>query len=105
MGMGASNVEVRLAASVGELENGVAPDFQPARDVPNGGVLCGLPALLAVGLLKTTGRFFKLPKGYYALESLFLLLAFIALAHRKTHSSTGSIRSDEHGRGDRSEVG
>ncbi len=83
MGMGASNVEARIAASVGELEGPVAPDFQPVLDVPNGGVLFALPALLAVGLLKTTERFFELPKGYYGLESLFLLLAFMALSRLK----------------------
>jgi hypothetical protein len=83
MGMGASNVDARIAASVGELEGPVAPDFQPALDVPNGGVLFALPALLAVGLLNTTGRFFELPKGYYGLESLFLLLAFMALSRLK----------------------
>ena len=63
MGMGASNIDARIAASVGELEEPVTPDFQPALDVSNGGVLFALPALLAVGLLKTTGRFFELPKG------------------------------------------
>ena len=87
MGMGASNVDARIAASVGELEDPVAPDFQPALDVPNGGVLFALPALLAVGLLKTTGRFFELPKGYYGLESLFLLLAFMALSRLKSIES------------------
>ena len=87
MGMGASNVEDRVAASMGELESCVTPDFQPAMDVPNGGVLFALPALLAVGLLKTTGRFFELPKGYYGLESLFLLLAFMALARLKSIES------------------
>ncbi len=87
MGMGASNVVDRVAASMGELEEYVAPDFQPAMDVPNGGVLFALPALLAVGLLKTTGRFFELPKGYYGLESLFLLLAFMALSRLKSIES------------------
>jgi hypothetical protein len=87
MGMGACNVDARIAASVGELEDPVTPDFQPALDVPNGGVLFALPALLAVGLLKTTGRFFELPKGYYGLESLFLLLAFMALARLKSIES------------------
>jgi hypothetical protein len=52
MGMGACNLEARVAASVGELQ-AVAPDFQPALDVPNGGVLFALPALLAVGLLES----------------------------------------------------
>ncbi len=66
MGMGACNVEARVAASVGELAS-VAPAFEPALDIPNGGVLFSLPALLAVGLLESTARYFQLPKGYYAL--------------------------------------
>ena len=57
MGMGTNNIEARLAASIGELV-AVSPDFQGALDVPNGGVLFALPALLAVGLLSSTERFF-----------------------------------------------
>ena len=83
MGMGACHVEARIAASIGELDSPVTPDFQPAVDVPNGGVLFALPALLSVGLLNTTDRFFELPKGYYGLESLFLLLAFMSLSRLK----------------------
>jgi hypothetical protein len=79
MGVGASDVAGRLAASVGELD-AVAPDFSPALDVPNGGLLCALPALLAVGLLEGVERHLQLPKGYYGLDSLLLLLAFMALA-------------------------
>jgi prepilin-type processing-associated H-X9-DG protein len=79
MGMGASNVLDRVAASVGEL-TAVAPVFQAASDVPNGGVLLALPALLAVGLLHQAHRYFQLPKGYYGLESLLVMLAFLALA-------------------------
>jgi len=55
MGVGAADVEGRLAASVGDL-HAVAPDFTPALDVPNGGLLCALPALLAVGLLEGVER-------------------------------------------------
>jgi hypothetical protein len=79
MGVGASDVEGRLAASVGELE-AVVPDFTPALDVPNGGLLCALPALLAVGLLEHLEGHLELPKGYYGLDSLLLLFAFMALA-------------------------
>jgi hypothetical protein len=79
MGVGAADVVGRLAASVGELD-AVAPDFTPALDVPNGGLLCALPALLAVGLLAGAERYLQLPKGYYGLDSLLLLLAFMALA-------------------------
>jgi hypothetical protein len=79
MGMAAADIEGRLAASVGELD-AVAPDFTAALDVPNGGLLCALPALLAVGLLEGVERHLQLPKGYYGLDSLLLLLAFMALA-------------------------
>ena len=86
MGMGAVDVVGRLAASVGQLD-AVAPDFAPALDVPHGGVLCALPALLAVGLLDGVERFLTLPKGYYGLDSLLLLLAFMALARLRSMES------------------
>ena len=79
MGMGASNVLDRMAASMGDL-TAVEPVFQAVSDVPNGGVLFALPALLAVGLLHQAHKYFQLPKGYYGLESIFLMLAFLALA-------------------------
>ena len=83
MGMGAADVEGRLAASVGQLD-AVAPRFAPALDVPHGGVLCALPALLAMGLLEGIERHLTLPKGYYGLDSLLMLLAFMALARLKS---------------------
>ena len=79
MGVAAADVEGRLAASVGELA-AVAPCFVPALDVPNGGLLCALPALLAVGLLDEVECHLSLPRGYYGLDSLLILLAFMALA-------------------------
>ncbi|WP_295448727.1 putative transposase [uncultured Thiodictyon sp.] len=54
---------------------------------PDGGVLCALLALLAVGLLDGVERFLALPKGYYGLDSLLLLLAFMALARRRSMES------------------
>lgn len=78
MGVAAQDTLGRVAASMGDLD-AVTPAFQPALDVPYGGVLLALPALLVMGLLKYTERFFSLPKGYYGLDSLFLLLAFMAL--------------------------
>ena len=86
MGVGAQDVMGRVAASIGDLES-VAPEFQAVLDVPHGGVLFALPALLAMGLLKYTEQFFKLPKGYYGLDSLFLLLAFMALTRLKSIES------------------
>jgi prepilin-type processing-associated H-X9-DG protein len=97
MGMGALAVEARTAASLGALA-AVAPDFQAALDVPNGGVLCALPALLAVGLLDSAERFFTLPKGYYGLDTLLLLLAFMALARLKTVESLRRYAPGEWGK-------
>ncbi len=79
MGVGADNVLGRMAASVGDL-TAVEPIFKAVSDVPNGGVLLALPGLLAIGLLHQAHKYFQLPEGYYGLESLFLMLAFPALA-------------------------
>lgn len=77
--MGATDTEGRLLSSIFKA-GPVEPEFQPCLDVPSGGVLLGLPALLAMGLLRHTEKYFQLPKGYYSLASIFLLLAFMALA-------------------------
>jgi len=64
---------------MGEL--GSAPiEFQPACDVAQGGVLLALPALLAAGLLRHTPEMYRLPQGFYGIESIFLLLGLLALA-------------------------
>lgn len=73
----------RVAATLGALE--AAPiEFEPVADVPNGGVLWALPALLANGLLRHTRDWYVLPKGFYSLESVFLLLVLMALARIKS---------------------
>lgn len=83
MGVGASNTVERILASVGALAD-KQPEFKPVSDVVNGGVLLAVPALLAIGLLRHTRSHFKLPKGYYSIESIFFLLAFMALARFKS---------------------
>ena len=85
MGRGASNVAARIATSLGE-SSAVTPEFQNALDVPCAGVLFALPALLAVGLLDTAQDLLNpLPKGYYGLDSILLLLALMG---------TGSVEWD-----------
>jgi len=83
MGMAATNSIDRVAASIGLLGE-AEPVFETALDVPQGGVLFALPALLANGLLMHAEKYFALPKGYYRLDTIFLLLAFMALARLKT---------------------
>ena len=83
MGRGATATIERLAASLGLLDE-VAPRFSAALDLPKGGVLLALPALLVSGLLRDVGQYFRLPKGFYGLKTIFLLLAFMALAWLKS---------------------
>ena len=79
MGNGATRSLERVAAAMGELES--APiEFQAACDVAQGGVLLALPSLLAAGLLRYTPEVYQLPKGFYGMESIFLLLGLMALA-------------------------
>ena len=84
--MGATDVLGRLATSIFKCE-AFDPLFSSCYDVPNGGVLLALPALIAVGLLVHTKQHFQLPKGFYRLDTIFLLLAFMALARLKTVES------------------
>jgi hypothetical protein len=79
MGNAAPRSLERVAAAMGELES--APiQFQATCDVTRGGVLLALPGLLAVGLLRYTPPMYQLPKGFYGIDSVFLLLALMALA-------------------------
>jgi hypothetical protein len=83
MGRGATATMERLAASLGKLDE-AGPRFAPALDVPKGGVLLALPALLLSGLLRHSGKYFRLPSGFYGLKTIFLLLAFMALGRLKS---------------------
>ena len=69
----------RVAAAVGLL-NGARIEFEAVADVPDGGVLFGLPGLLLYGLLDKSREIFSMPEGFYGLESIFVLLALMGLA-------------------------
>jgi hypothetical protein len=60
---------------------GWAPaQFEAARDVPQGGVLLALPALLATGLLRFSEQFYALRKAFAASTALLALMALARLA-------------------------
>lgn len=79
MGFATTRSLERVAAAIGQL-NEAPVRFETAQDIPEGGVLLALPALLVTGLLGHTRQFYQLPKGYYGIDSIFLLLALMALA-------------------------
>jgi len=83
MGYATTRSAERVGAWMGLLAS--APiQFETACDVPKGGVLLALPALLAVGLLRHPAALYRIPNGFYGIASIFLLLAQQALARVKS---------------------
>lgn len=83
MGTACTRVDDRTLAAFGVCD-GAPVRFEPCLDVPKGGVMCALPALLANGLLEGTEKLFDLVKGYYTAFHILILLAFMALCRVKT---------------------
>lgn len=83
MGRAATATLDRMAASLGQLAE-VELSFEQAVDLPHGGVLLALPALLVSGLLSGANKYFSLPPGFYGLKTIFLLLAFLSLCRIKS---------------------
>ncbi len=81
--MGATDIFGRIGTSLYGMKASV-PTFTACHDVPDGGVLFALPALLAIGLLRHSEKYFELPPGFYRLDSIFLVLAFMALGRIKS---------------------
>ena len=80
LGRAARDTSGRILASTGYLTE-MRPQFpEPLLAVVGAGVLAGLPMLLKEGLLGRAREFLSLPKGYYGLTTLLLLLAFLVLA-------------------------
>lgn len=88
---------MRVLAAIGKI-NKAPSEFLPCEDVSFGGVLLALPALLSCGLLRYCSRFFSLPAGYYGVEHIFMILAFMALCRIKSIESLGSCAPGEWGK-------
>lgn len=83
LGTACTRIDERVLAAIGEC-NGASTDFEACLDVPNAGVLCAVPALLANGLVQGADELLGQVKGYYTLFHVLLLLAFMALCRIKT---------------------
>jgi prepilin-type processing-associated H-X9-DG protein len=79
MGTACTRAGERMAAALG-LMNSALTRFERCCDVDMGGLLAGLPALCANGLLSGLGRHLWLPRGFYSALHILILLGFMALA-------------------------
>jgi transposase-like protein len=78
MGTACTRPEDRVLAAVGLAESATAR-FEHSRDVAMGGLLVGLPALCANGLLSGLGKHLQLRGGFYSCLHILLTMAFMAL--------------------------
>lgn len=79
IGTACTRADERMAAALG-LAQSAATRFESAVDVSLGGLLTGLPALCANGLLSGIGKHLSLPAGFYSCLHILLTLGFMALA-------------------------
>ena len=82
MGTACTRADERIQAALG-LATGATTRFEASHDVAMGGLLAGLPALCANGLLTGLGRHLKLPRGFYSALHILLVLGFMALGRIK----------------------
>ena len=81
MGSACHDVEGRLLAAQGMM-NEASPGFD--RPAAGGGVLAALPMLLKEGLLDAAHRLLCLPKGFYGLSTILLMVVFVTMARVRT---------------------
>jgi len=98
MGTACTRVPERVMAAIGLDRSGASSQFESCFDVPNGGGLCALPALLANGLLKGTDKLLGSIAGFYTHTHILLLLAFMALSRIKTIEQLKSHSPGEFGK-------
>ena len=82
MGTACTRADDRIRAALG-VATGATTRFEASHDVAMGGLLAGLPALCANGLLTGLGRHLKLPRGFYSALHILLVLGFMALGRIK----------------------
>lgn len=78
MGTACTRADERVAAAMG-LAVCATARFEHSCDVSMGGLLAGLPALCANGLLSGIGKYLKLPDGFYSCLHVLLTMGFMAL--------------------------
>lgn len=97
IGTACTRADERVAAAMG-LAQCAAARFEPGRDVQMAGLLAGLPALCANGLLSGLGKHLRLPRGFYSALHIVLVLGFMALARIRRPEGLRHIPPGEFGK-------
>ena len=97
IGTACTRADERIAVAMG-LAEGAVTRFEPSADVPMGGLLAGLPALCANGLLSGIGKHLSLPHGFYSCLHILITLGFMALARIRRPENLRHIPPGEIGK-------
>ena len=97
MGTACTRADERIAAAIG-LAQCATTRFEPGRDVQLAGLLTGLPALCANGLLSGLGKYIDLPRGFYSALHILLVLGFMALGRIRRPEGLRHIPPGEFGK-------
>jgi hypothetical protein len=97
MGTACTRADERVAAAVG-LAQCATTRFEPGQDVQMAGLLSGLPALCANGLLSGLGRYLRLAPGFYSALHILLVLGFMALGRIRRPEGLRHIPPGEFGK-------
>ncbi len=97
MGVAADWVLERILAATGKLQE-VPTVFGHHQSVEHAGILLALPALISQGLLQASEVYQSLKKGYYGLDHILLLLAFMALLRIRNPEQLKTCKPGELGR-------
>ena len=97
IGVACTRADERIDVAFG-LATCASTRFERAIDVPMAGLLTGLPALCANGLLSGVDKHLSLPKGFYSALHILLLLGFMALGRIRRPEGLRSIAPGEFGK-------
>lgn len=97
LGTACTRADERVATAMGLAECATAR-FESGCDVHMAGLLTGLPALCASGLLSGLGKYHKLPKGFYSALHILLTLGFMALGRIRRPEGLRHIPPGEFGK-------
>ena len=97
LGVACTRADERIETAMG-LALCATARFEAGHDIPMAGLLVGLPALCANGLLSGLGRYLTLPKGFYSALHILLVLGFMALGRIRRPEGLRHIPPGEFGK-------